>query len=101
MIILITVWYPGHKAKEVAEKFLKQAEKGNPKYVKKWLSFATSDGKNSMKGYHLVYIEKGHIDEGLENIHKLIAPYYKIEGYRTRIEILSSVTEAAKMLPLM
>ena len=101
MIILITAWYPGHKAKEVAEMFLKQAEKGNPPYIKKWLSFGTSDGKDGMKGYNLVYIEKGHVDEGLANIYKLIAPYYKIEGYSVKFEVLSLVSEAAKMLPLM
>ena len=75
MIIMLTVWFPFHKSKEVGEMFFKATAKGIPKLIKKWLTFSTVDGKNGMKGYHLIYIEKGQVDEALFEINKIMVPF--------------------------
>ena len=50
-----------------------------------------------MKGYHLIYIEKGQVDEALFEINKIMVPFLDIEGYNYKIEILYTVKETARL----
>ena len=96
----MTVTYPTNASKKVAELFFKNAGK-LPQYIKKWQTFASSDCSEGSKGYHLIYIEKGHVDEGLKEVNKVNAPFFNIEGYKWKIEILANVNTASEILQAM
>ena len=98
MIFMLTTTYPGHKEEEVNAIFFKQVGKDLPKHVKKWMTFATAAGSEGIKGYHIIYVERGKGDEGLIEIGKQMAPYGKIEGFQTKLEPLMGVTDMAKMI---
>ena len=100
MIFMLTTLYPGHKANEVSAIFFKQVTKGNPPHVKKWLTFGTAAGKEGVKGYHIIYAEKGHGDEALIEIGKQMAPYGDIEGFQTKIEPIMGVKDMAKLMEM-
>jgi len=46
---MITVWYPAHKAKELAQVYLKQPRE--IPLVKKWRIFNTTAGKDGFKQF--------------------------------------------------
>lgn len=98
MIFMLTVWSPPNTAKEVLNKLAKATEKGFPKSIKKWLIYTTADGLNGSKGYELIFTEKGQADEALIAIHKILAPFADIEGYRYKIEPLLGMKDTAKIL---
>ena len=100
MILLMTLSYPGHGAKKAAELFFKQKGK-LPPFIKKWLSFSSSDCSKGIKIYHLIYTEKEHAEEAITEINKLNTPFFNIDGYKSSIEILSTIGETAKLLQLM
>ena len=97
MIFLVTLVVPGHKAKEVWSGFVKDAAKGLPKGVKKWNVYTSSEGDKGTKGYHLIYVEKGKVDEVYLEISKIFAPYGLIEGFTIKTEILLGVSDTTKL----
>ena len=99
MIFLITVWYPGDKAKEVGKKFFSAAGK-LPPFIKKWQAFGATGGLDGIKAYHLIMTERGKGDEALFEINKVIAPFLEIKGYKIQIEPLMGMTDAAKLMQL-
>ena len=100
MILLMTLTYPGNSAKKAAELFFKKAGK-LPPFIKKWLTFTSSDCSKGIKIYHLIYTEKEHAEEAITEINKLNTPFFNIEGFRSTIEILNPLSEASKLLQLM
>ena len=94
---MLTIWTPPDKGKEVINKFSKAAEKGFPKSIKKWQIFTVSDGLDGAKGYELIFTEKGQADEALVAIHKILAPFAEIEGYRYKIEPLLGMKDTLKL----
>jgi len=98
MILMVTVWYPSHKALEVANKFNKLAAKGVPPVIKKWEVYGTIDGLNGLKGYHLIKTDREKTEDALMEINKLFAPMFTIDGFSTRVEILSGMKASAEIL---
>jgi len=100
MILLITVRWPPHKSLDVGEKFFKSATGSLPPSIKKWLTFSVNDLKGG-KGYHLIYTERDKADEASEEINKIFAPFFVIEGYTIKTEILVGMKDAAKLMKYM
>jgi hypothetical protein len=97
MIFMVSQWTPYNKTEEWFEIFKKVAGK-LPGYIKRWHTFATPDGDRGIKGYNLIMVEKGNADEALLEISKLIAPFWKIEGFAMKIEPVMGMKDAVKVL---
>ena len=95
-IYMMTVWYPPHKTPEMAKLYLKQPR--DIKFVKKWRVFNTSGGLDGMKGYHLIYTEKGKMEEAGAELNKYFMPFLNIEGFRILIEPLMGVSDSYALL---
>ena len=98
-IFMVTVWYPMHKAMDVAKKYLKQPR--DIPYVTKWRVFNTPAGKDGMKQYHLIYTERGKAEEAGEEVFKYFTPFgMEIEGFQLQTESLMGVSDSYKLVGL-
>lgn len=97
MIFIVTQWTAYNKTEEWFKVF--QEVKGKlPPYIKKWQTFATPDEYRGIKGYNLIMVEKGNADEALTEISKILAPFWKIEGFGMKIEPVMALRDAVKVL---
>ena len=94
---MVTQWTPYDKTDEWFKVFQQVAGKF-PSYIKRWHTFATPDTKRGIKGYNLIMVEKGNADEALVEISKLLAPFWKIEGFAMKIEPLLGMRDAVKVI---
>jgi len=97
MIFIVTQWTPYNKVDEWFEIFNKVKGKFPP-YIKKWQTFALPDEDRGIKGYNIIMVEKGNADEALIEIMKLIAPFWKIEGFGMKVETVMSMKDSVKVL---
>jgi len=96
-IFMITVWYPMHKAIDIAKIYLKQPRE--IPYVTKWRVFNTPAGKDGMKQYHLIYTERGKAEEAALELNKYFVPFAtEIEGFHIQVENLMGVSDSYKMV---
>ena len=91
MIFLLTIYYPSHTVNKIANKF--KPEK-LPDIFKRWQIYTTAGDKNGMKAYHLIMSERGKSDEALIYIQKGLVPFFEIEGYEFRLEILMGLKDS-------
>jgi len=97
MIFIVTQWTPYNKVDEWFKIF--QEVKGKfPSYIKKWQTFALPDEDRGIKGYNIIMVEKGNADEALIAIMKVIAPFWKIEGFGMKVETVMSMKDSVKVL---
>ena len=96
MILNIILWYPSSKAKEVLSEVSKLPKP--PNFVKKWQFLQTAEGKDGIKHYNIIYIEKGKGDEAIIDISKMLWPILDKEYVEAKIEILTSARDALKIL---
>jgi hypothetical protein len=97
MIFMVTQWTPYDKTNEWLETF-KQVQGKIPSIIKKWQTFAVADEDRGIKGYNLIMVEKGNADEAMIEISKLIAPFWKIEGFAMKTEAIFSMKDALKVI---
>ncbi len=96
-IILVTTWYPPHKTMDVAKLILKQPRE--IPNVTKWRVYNTAAGKDGMKQYHLIYTERGKLEEAAMAVYKYFFPFVtQIEGYYMETETLIGVSDSYKMI---
>lgn len=95
--MMVTTWYPMHKAMDVAKRYLKQPRE--IPFVTKWRVFNTPAGKDGMKQYHLIYTERGKLEEAGEELYKYFTPFtMEIEGFYITIENLMGVSDSYKVI---
>lgn len=94
MLIMITAWYPPHKAIEIGKIYLKQPRK--IPYITKWRAFNAAGGLNGFKQYHLIYTEKGKGEEAILELDKYFLPFLQVEGFNLLIEPLVGVSDSFK-----
>ena len=92
---MITVWYPPHKALDVAKLYAKQPRE--IPFVTKWRVFNTSAGREGMKQYHLIYTERGKLEEAGKELNKYFFPFIGIEGFFSNTETLMGVSESFEL----
>lgn len=95
---MITTWYPLHKATDIAKIYLKQSR--DIPYVTKWRAFNCGAGIDGMKQYHLIYTEKGKLEEALLELNRYFFPLSQIEGFSIMSETLLGVTDSYKIAGL-
>ncbi|MFX0004077.1 MAG: hypothetical protein ACFFAA_09670 [Promethearchaeota archaeon] len=95
-VLMITTWYPTHKGLEIGKMYLKQPRE--IPFVKKWRVFNTPAGNDGMKQYHLIYTEKGKLEEASMELWKYFSPFaLQFEGFHMSVEVLMGVTDSYKM----
>ncbi|MFW9880100.1 MAG: hypothetical protein ACFFG0_44060 [Candidatus Thorarchaeota archaeon] len=95
--MMVTTWYPMHKAMDVAKRYLKQPRE--IPFVTKWRVFNTPAGKDGMKQYHLIYTERGKFEEAGEELYKYFTPFtMEVEGFYITIENLLGVSDSYKVI---
>ena len=97
MIVLATQWTPYNKTNEWFNVF-KDLRGKMPSSITKWQSFATPDEQRGIKGYNLIMTKKEEAEEALMEVSKLLAPFWKIEGFAMKLEILFSMKDAVKVI---
>ena len=90
-IYMLTVWYPPHKASDMAKLYLKQPRE--IPFVTKWRVFNTTGGLDGVKQYHLIYTERGKAEEAMGELNKYFMPFINIEGFRYLVEPLMGVSD--------
>ena len=95
-IYMLTVWYPPHKAPDIAKLHLKQPRE--IPFVTKWRVFNTAGGLNGMKQYHLIYTERGKAEEAMGELVKYFTPFLNIKGFRYLAEPLLGVSDGYALL---
>ena len=97
MIFMGTQTIPYSKTEEWSKFFLKATAAPLPSCIKKWQTFACNDGEHGIKGYNLIFTEKG-VDEAGAEISKVILPFWEIEGYGWKLEPLMGIADSFKVL---
>jgi hypothetical protein len=95
-LLMFTVWYPPHKSAEMAKLYLKQPR--DLPHIQKWRVFNCPDGERGMKGYHLIYTERGKLEEALHELNKYFVPFSQIEGVSMKSETLIGVQDSFKLI---
>lgn len=67
-------------------------------FIKKWRVFNTSGGIDGMKQYHLIYTERGKMEEVIGVITKYFTAFLKIEGFKYLAEPLMRVSDSYEIL---
>ena len=94
---MVTQWIPYNKTDEWFKAF--QGVRGTlPSVIKKWQTFTVVDENRGIKGYNLIFVEKGNADEAMIEISKLTAPFWKIEGFAMKVEPVFGMRDAIKVL---
>ena len=93
---MLTVWYPPHKASDMAKLYLKQPRE--IPFVTKWRVFNTTGGLEGIKQYHLIYTERGKAEEAMGELNKYFMPFINIEGFRYLVEPLMGVSDGYALL---
>jgi hypothetical protein len=97
-VMMVTVWYPPHKSADIAKIYLKQPR--DIPFVTKWRVFNATDGKNGMKQYHLLYTERGKLEEAQIEVSKYFLPVIQIEDVFMKVEGLIGVRDSYEMIGL-
>ena len=95
-IFMVTIWYPPNKTADITKLYLKQPRE--VPYVTKWRTFNTTGGKDGMKQYHVIYTERGKMEEAGLELNKYFLPFAQIEGFSILIESLIGVSDSMKLL---
>ncbi len=93
---MLTIWYPPHKASDMAKLYLKQPRE--IPFVTKWRVFNTTGGLEGVKQYHLIYTERGKAEEAMGELNKYFMPFINIEGFRYLVEPLMGVSDGYALL---
>ena len=93
-LFMITTWYPPHKAPEIAKLYLKAPRK--IPFVSKWRVYNTAAGTDGIKAYHVIYTERGKVEEAMLEVNKYFVPFFNIEGFRYLAEPLIGVSDSYK-----
>ena len=95
-IYMLTVWYPPDKAPDIAKLYLKQPRE--IPFVSKWRAFNTTGGLEGFKQYHLIYTERGKMEEAVGELNKYFMPFINIVGFRYLVEPLMGVSDGMALL---
>jgi hypothetical protein len=95
-IYMVTMWYLPHEAPDVAKIYLKRPRE--IPFVTKWRAFNTAGGAKGIKQYHLIYTERGKMEEAGGEINKYFMPFINIKGFRYKTEPLMGITDSYALL---
>jgi hypothetical protein len=91
--------YPLKSTAQAGKKFVEVAQSPMPDFLKRQAMYTEYGGKG-VTAYGIYEVEKGHEDEGVKALVKLITNYYDIDGYEIAIRVVLSVEEALPLIGL-
>ena len=94
--IVVTSWYPSHKALEVAPKYLEamQAVPDDENLYSSVVPVAVTTTKDGFKTTSISEVKPGKLEEALELGQKRLVMFWEIEGFEYSIEVQSTAAEA-------
>jgi len=95
-IYMLTVWYPPNEAPEMAKLYLKQSRE--TPFITKWRVFNAAGGLEGFKQYHLIYTERGKMEEAGGELNKYFMTFLNIKGFRYLIEPLMGISDSYELL---
>ena len=96
-VLMITVHVPNNMATKMAKLYMKQPRE--IPYVTKWRAFNTTGGIHGHKQYHIIYTERGKVEEAGLELGKYFQPFInEIDGFCWQIESLTGVSETFKLI---
>jgi len=98
MIFIGTYRMPSNKTEKWSKCFKNMSANPLPSCIKRWETYSCFDGEIGIKGYNLIYAEKGKGDEALIEIAKLMFPFCEIEGATWKVEPVMGVSDSFKVL---
>lgn len=101
MFFMITTTYPPSKAKDVVKVFGKSLAEPLPAFLKRLhVLTACGVGAPGIKSYSIFEATEGKEHDALAELHRRMAWFYNIEGWRYQIEPLLAADEAIPLLGL-
>ena len=103
--IIVTAWYPVHKAMEVGKKFLEVVKKYPPSKSpgKEIIPVAVSSGKDGLKVISVIEVADGDaqtFSDALTQTNREIVEYMSIEGFKYKIRVWGSIQRGMELLGL-
>ena len=89
MIIMVTATFSMDKFPEVLEVGKKRLEEPLPSFVKLLHSLAKADKDCGMRTYNIFEVENEKLADGYVTIAQRMEPYWKIEGYKYSVDIVT------------
>jgi len=100
--LVITSWYPTHKASEVIKIFPEILKKYPPSVLAELgetsVNQAVTTTEKGLKAMSFYDVKKGKLEEALMTAKSALAMAQSIEGYEYTIEVWSTITEAFETL---
>ena len=98
--IMITSYYPGHKAEEVGKKYIevRNTSKLKPSHAKRIVPvgvFSTADGFRITAIYD---VKPGQLEDSIKILTESMLKFSEVEGYSYTMETLLSGSEAMPMI---
>ena len=100
--VILTVWFPPHKAMEVAKKAIEVVKSvAGDKYVgKNILPGAVMRTKDGLKGITIAEIKEGQLEAAIAQANEMADIYSEIEGVNAEIETMASMVESLSSVGL-
>ncbi len=96
MILNYILWYPSSKSKSLFEIAMKMGKM--PDYVKKWQVLQTAEGKEGIKQYNIIHVEKNRGDDAIVEISKIMRPFIELDFVEAKLEVLIGVQDSRKIM---
>lgn len=96
MLKMVNSTYPLTRSKEVAEAFMKSSEK--PLSYANRLGTWTGYGGEGVNVWSIYELEKGHEEEGSNELFKLLVNFYHIEGFKVNIQTVLKPEDAILLI---
>ncbi len=95
---MVTAWFPVGKSSDASKAWTSTPT--FPIYMKRLGDFNVVNAEEGLKTYHLLELQKEKVDEGIMELRKVLNHFSKIEGYRWRLEILTTVKDTLMLFGL-
>ncbi len=100
--LVITAWYPTHKASEVIKILFEVRKKYPPSVLAELgdtsVNQAVTTTEKGLKTMSFYDVKEGKLEEALKTARSALAMFQPIEGYEYSIEVWSTLTEAFETL---
>ncbi|TXT53227.1 MAG: hypothetical protein BAJALOKI2v1_1110005 [Promethearchaeota archaeon] len=98
--LMINSYYPGHKLKEVGDKYIRVRNESElkPSHAKRIVPVGVYSTTNGFRVTAIYDVKPGQLEESIRILTKSMLILTEIEGYTYTMEVLLSGTEAMPMI---
>ena len=99
--VIIKIWFPPHKAEEVAKVYMEELKKYPPdRSLGKSLATAIRPTENGIVSIEIFQVKEGKLEETLNHYQNVQVMYHYIEGFKYEIDVWRTAVEAMALLGL-